>query len=115
MQEKGENVNILTRLASLLMLIPVSVGAVADTYRCSISGKTVISDTPCASKASKVDQSSDQVSRSQKLQAELVNQRNQSQLSELEYKAARDRNVRGGIAILPGEPISQPSSNRRSR
>jgi len=108
-------VNLAIRLVSLLILVHTSAEVVADTYRCSVAGKTVISDIPCASGASKVDQSSDHVSRSQKLQAELVDRRNNTQLTELEYKAARDRNIRGGILILPGEPTSQPTSTRRNR
>jgi hypothetical protein len=105
-------VNLSIRLLSVLLLVHIAVDAVAGTYKCTQAGKTVISDVPCAAGASKVDQSSDHVSRSQRLQAEVVNQRNQSQLSELEYKAARDRNVRGGIAILPGETTSQPPQRR---
>lgn len=107
--------NLSTRLVPLLLLIHLSSNACADTYRCSQAGKTVISDVPCASGASKVDQSTDKVSRSEILQAEFVNQRNRSQLSELEYKAAQDRNVRGGLAILGEEPANRARSNRRYR
>lgn len=107
--------NLSIKLASLALLCQLAVDAGADTYKCTQAGKTVISDTPCAAGASKVDQSTDKISRSQKLQAEVINQRNRVQLSELEYKAARDKNIRGGVAILPGEPETQPSPRRAYR
>lgn len=70
---------------------------------------------PCVAGASRVDQSTDKVSRDQRRQAESVNQSNRGQLAELEYRAARDQNVRGGVYILNNEPVAPSSSSRRYR
>ena len=111
----GTDVNPLLKLASLALLCQLAADAGADTYRCSQGGKTVISDIPCASGARKVDQAADQISRSQSLEAEVVHQHNRVQLTELEYQAARDRNVRGKVSILPAPTDPEPSSRRRYR
>jgi hypothetical protein len=87
---------------ALTFLAPLAAGA--ETYKCAQGGKTVISDVPCAAGAPRVDQPSDKVSISQKRQAEAVNQKDRTQLTELESKAARDRNYRGGINSLPEQP-----------
>lgn len=99
---------------ALLALLSLGLSAQAETYKCSQGGKTVISDTPCMAGASRVDQSADQIGRSQKRQAELVHQKNQSQLSELEYQAARDRNVKGGFNSIDSmNPADAPQYRRR--
>lgn len=99
---------------SLLALLGLCLSAQAETYKCSQGGKTVISDTPCMAGANRVDQSADQIERSQKRQAELVHQRNQSQLSELEYRNARDRNVKGGYNSIDSmNPADVPQYRRR--
>jgi uncharacterized membrane protein YcjF (UPF0283 family) len=108
-------VNLFIRLASLLLVCHLTVDAGADTYKCSQAGKTVISDIPCAAGASKVDQSTDTISRRQKLEAEVINQRNRTQLTELEIKAARDRNIRGSVAIISAEPDTQSVQRGRYR
>lgn len=94
----------------LALLGPPAAGA--ETYRCVQGGKTVISDLPCAAGADRVDQRSDQVTKSQKRQAEEVNQKNRAQLSELEAKSARDRSYRGGVIELPPQPSPVASSPR---
>ncbi len=73
------------------------------------------SDTPCAAGANRVDEGADKVSREQRRQAESINQGNRGQLAELEYRAARDRNARGGVYILNSEPVPPSTYNRRSR
>lgn len=104
------------RMVVLLSLQCLCLPALADTYRCVKGGQAVFSDTPCAAGVSRVDQGTDNVSRDQRRQAEFVNLRNRSQLSELEYRAARDRNTAGNVLILPGEAVSTPSTtSRRSR
>lgn len=97
----------------LLALLSLSLSAQAETYKCSQGGKTVISDIPCMAGARRVDQSADQIERSQKRQAELVHQRNKSQLSELEYRAARDRNVKGGFNSIDSMNPTDASQSRR--
>ena len=88
--------------------------AAAATYKCTQGGKTVITDVPCAANADRVDQASDKVNRSQQRQAETVDMRNRSQLSELEWKARQERNYRGGVHVIPG-PASPADTPRRNR
>ena len=106
-------------IAGFLILVPVycvSLDAVADTYKCSKGGQTVFSDVPCAPGASRVDAHTDNVSREQRRQAEILNENNRGQLSEPEYRAARERNYRGGVYVLESDPApGSSSSNRRSR
>jgi len=93
-----------------------SVVAVAETYRCTNGGKTVISDIPCAPGAGRVDAQSDAVSREQRRQAELVDTKNRRQLSEIEYHNTRERNYRGGVYVLEPTPASTSTSTpRRAR
>ncbi len=96
------------------LLIVCSNGVMAETYKCTQNGKTVISDVPCAHNASRVDQQHDKVERSQQRQAESIHVRNSSQLSELEWKARSDRSTPGGVQIVPG-PASPADTPRRSR
>lgn len=104
------------RMAVILPLCCFCLAASADTYRCVKGGQVHFSDTPCAAGANRVDQNTDKVSREQRRQAESVNQENRGQLAELEYRAARERNLRGGVYILNSEPAAPPSTyNRRSR
>ena len=99
---------------SLLPLVGLCLNVQAETYKCTQGGKTVFSDIPCKGGANRVDQGTDQVERSQKRQAELVNQKNRTQLSELEYRAARDRNVRGGYSVIDSmNPSDSPQPRRR--
>ena len=51
---------------------------------------------------------------SQQRQAETVDMRNRSQLSELEWKARQERNYRGGVYVIPG-PASPADTPRRNR
>ena len=88
--------------------------AAAATYKCTQTGKTVISDLPCAADANRVDHQADRVNRSQLRQAEVQHMRNRSQLSELEYKAERDRRTPGGVLVVPG-PASPADIPRRPR
>ena len=88
--------------------------AAAATYKCTQGGKTVITDVLCAANADRVDQASDKVNRSQQRQAETVDMRNRSQLSELEWKARQERNYRGGVHVIPG-PASPADTPRRNR
>lgn len=99
------------RLCLMLALL-APIAADAETYRCAQGGKTVISDLPCAAGAERVDRGSDQVTRSQKREAEEVNRRNRTELSELEAKAARDRNYRGGVIVVPPQPSPVTPSPR---
>jgi hypothetical protein len=98
---------------SLLSLFGLCLNVQAETYKCTQSGKTVFSDSPCMAGASRVDQGTDQVGRSQKRQAELVDQKNRTQLSELEYRAARDRNVRGSYNVIDSMHPSDTLQPRR--
>jgi hypothetical protein len=109
----------MKRIIGVLVLVSVScisLNVGADTYKCSKGGQTVFSDVPCAPGANRVDANTDAVSREQGRQAEIVNERNRGQLSELEYRAARERNYRGGVYILGSEtaPGNSPAY-RRSR
>ena len=88
--------------------------AAAATYKCTQGGKTIITDVPCAANTDRVDQASDKVNRSQQRQAETVDMRNRSQLSELEWKARQERNYRGGVYVIPG-PASPADTPRRNR
>lgn len=99
---------------ALFALLGLGLPVQAETYKCSQGGKTVISDIPCMAGASRVDQSADQIGRSQKRQAELVHQKNQSQLSELEYRTARDHTVKGGYNSIDSmNPGDTPQFRRR--
>lgn len=101
-------------LIGLATLIASSPGAIAETYKCTQNGKTVISDVPCAHNASRVDLQHDKVDRNQQRQAESMHVKNSSQLSELEWKARQDRSIPGGVQIVPG-PASPADTPRRSR
>ncbi|MBI2276695.1 MAG: DUF4124 domain-containing protein [Dechloromonas sp.] len=104
------------RMAVILPLCCFCLAASADTYRCVKGGQVHFSDTPCAAGASRVDGNADRVSREERRQAESINYGNRGQLAELEYRAARDRNVRSGVYILNNEPAVPPSTyNRRPR
>lgn len=98
---------------SLMSVLGLGLNVQAETYKCSQGGKTVFSDMPCMVGASRVDQQTDQIERSQKRQAELVHQKNRTQLSELEYRAARDNNARGNYQIIGGMPSSETPQARR--
>jgi len=100
--------------ALLTVLLVASLSASAQTYKCLQGGKPVFSDIPCAGDASRVDEHSDGVSRDQRRQAEIVNQKNSSQLSELEYNAARNRYNRGGVQVLQGD-ATDPATSRTYR
>lgn len=97
----------------LLSMISFSLNVQAETYKCTQGGKTVFSDLPCMAGASRVDHGTDQINRSQKRQAELVDQKNRTQLSELEYRAARDRNVRGSYSIIDSTNSTDVPRTRR--
>jgi len=100
---------ILPRLALLaLCSLPVQ----AETYKCLRGGQSVFSDTPCQAGASRVDQKTDRIEGSRQRQAELVHQKNQRQLSELEYQASRDRHVRGGYGVIDSMNNSDDEKNR---
>ena len=96
------------------LLIACSGSIIAETYKCTQNGKTLISDAPCAANANRVDQQHDKVDRSQQRQAESTHVRNSTQLNELEWKARHDRSVPGGVQIVPG-PASPADTPRRSR
>lgn len=100
--------------ALLTVLLVASFSASAQTYKCLQGGKPVFSDTPCAGDASRVDQHSDGVSRDQRRQAEMVNQKNSNQLSELEYNAARNRYYRSDVQVLQGDATT-PGTSRTYR
>lgn len=90
-----------THLLLLIASLVCTIGpAHSETFKCTINGKSVISDTPCMAGASRVDQNSDQVSAEQRRQAEQVHRSNRTQLREMEYAAARDRANRGGVAVI---------------
>jgi hypothetical protein len=57
-------------LIGSVLLIVCSGSIMAETYKCTQNGKTVISDAPCAHNASRVDQQHDKVERSQQRQAD---------------------------------------------
>lgn len=92
--------------------------ATAETFRCQSAGKTIYSDIPCAANSARVDSSGDKVSRSQKLQAEIVDRQNHDQLSELQYRAARTRQTPASIYILnsanppPASATTRPARPR---
>lgn len=87
----------MKRIACGLLLLGICLAAHAQTYKCLQGGKTVYSDVACpGGSAGRVDQRSDATDRDQRRQAELVDLKNRSQLAELEYRAARDRQQRGG-------------------
>ena len=94
-----------------------SISATGETYKCVIKGQSVISDTPCQAKAQRVDTSSDQITRDERRQAELVNARNQTQLSELEYRAAQERYSSRGVNTIDSmqRPTSSSSTSTRRR
>jgi len=88
----------------------------ADTYKCSVAGKSVYSDIPCAASSARVDASTDKVSRGQKQEAEVVNQSNRRQLSELEYRSAVERNTPGKVMVFdPGTTATGSPPNSRGR
>lgn len=99
-------------LPCLALLWLLSLNALAETYKCTQGGKSVFSDTPCMAGASRVDQHTDRIEGSRQRQAELVHQKNQSQLSELEYQAARDRRVRGSYNVIDSMNTSDDEKNR---
>ena len=107
----------MIRFARTSLWLPLALtclSAGAQTYKCVQGGKTTFSDLPCAASANRVDQHVDGVSREQRYQAEIINQRNARQLSELEYNAARNRYQRGGGAqVLPGDTDPSSTKNRR--
>lgn len=111
------SVRRVIQILVLLSLCYFSRSVVAETYKCSKGGQAVFSDVPCASGASRVDAHSDVVSREQRRQAEIIHERNRGQLSELEYRAARERGFRGGVYILGSDsaPTTSTTSSRRSR
>ena len=61
-----------------------------------------------------VDQASDKVNRSQQRQAETVDMRNRSQLSELEWKARQKGTTGRRCNVIPG-PASPADTPRRNR
>lgn len=106
------------RQLSVFLLLAIAVTVLqAETYRCQKGGQTVFSDVPCAAGANRVDVGADQVGRNQKQQAELVRERDRRQLSELEYRAARERSYHGGVYIPSETPANTGSTTiyRRSR
>lgn len=99
-----------------LLFVFAGQSAVADTYKCVIGGKSVYSDVPCANSSARVDAATDKVSRGQKLEAEVVNQTNRRQLSELEYRAAIDRNTPGKVLVVePSTPTTNAQPYGRGR
>ena len=113
--------NIVRLQSGWILFVPwvfASLDVVADTYKCVVAGKSVYSDIPCASSSARVDASADKVSRGQKLEAEVINQGNRRQLSELQYRAAVDRNTPGRILVVEPDPAptsAQPNSRWRYR
>jgi hypothetical protein len=99
-------------LFSLTLLGLLSLNVQAELYKCTQGGHSVFSDTPCKAGASRVDREADRIEGSRKRQAELVHQKNQSQLSELEYQAARDRRVTGGYNVIDSMNTSDDEKNR---
>lgn len=96
-------------------LLVFSTGsAMAETYKCQTDGKTTYSDIPCAAKSTRVDSASDKVSKSQKLQAEIVDQKNHNQLSDLQYQAARTRQTPASIYILNSANSPPPNTSSRT-
>lgn len=99
------------------LLVSAAFSTSAETYKCVQAGKTIFSDTPCASGASRVDQNSDGVSKDQRRQAELVNQKNNTQLYELESRAAQGRYQRNSVQVWQGDtaPSNQDNNARGYR
>lgn len=91
----------------------ICIMAHAETFRCQKNGQTVFSDLPCAAGAARVDVGTDRVSRTQRMQAEVVDQRNRRQLSELEYNAAQARNYHGGVIVAPDPAATSSRGYRR--
>ena len=98
-------------LPSLALLALCSLPVQAETYKCVRGGQSVFSDTPCQAGASRVDQKTDRIEGSRQRQAELVHQKNQRQLSELEYQASRDRQM-GGYSVIDSMNNSDDEKNR---
>lgn len=95
------------------LLLGICLAAQAQTYKCLQGGKTVFSDVACPG-GGRVDQRSDAIDRDQRRQAELVDQKNRSQLAELEYRAARDRHQRvGGYNIIDSMNPGDVAPGRR--
>lgn len=104
---------VLCKLVVVGLVSCSGVVAMAETYRCTKGGQTVISDVPCAPGAGRVDAQSDAVSREQRRQAELVDTKNRRQLSEIEYRNARERNYQGGVYVLEPTPAATSSNTTR--
>lgn len=103
----------MIRYCMLVLLVAGSFSATAQTYKCVQGGKAVFSDIPCASGANRVDQHTDGVSRDQRRQAELVNQKNNTQLYELESNAAQGRHQRNSVQVLQGDATPSEQINNR--
>jgi hypothetical protein len=99
-------------------LVFASLDVAADTYKCVVAGKSVYSDIPCAGGSARVDASTDKVSRGQRYEADVVNQSNRRQLSELQYRASVDRNTPGKLLVVEPDASqvnSQPNNRGRYR
>ena len=97
---KKLTVTSLTSLAAALLFASTGPDAIGETFKCQNKGKVTYADTPCSARGARVDSASDKVSQVQRLQAEVVNQQNRNQLSELQYQAARSRQTPASIYIL---------------
>lgn len=84
--EKEDTVRIKAFAAVAVALL--SSGVDAETYRCVVNGKTMISDTPCVSRAKPVVDSRDKVTADELSDAYSTHRKNQVLLRELEERNA---------------------------
>jgi hypothetical protein len=73
------------------VLLFASVNAGAEVYKCTVNGKSVYSDTPCAANAQYVGSGADAVTERQKLEAKIVDLKNKKRVAELEHSQTLDQ------------------------
>ncbi|MFZ2269065.1 MAG: hypothetical protein WAV95_15930 [Azonexus sp.] len=105
----------MKRLLILLLTSLVVTAPAHAQYKCTISGKTVYSDVPCAANAKPVGALEDQVSRQQQLERQAVIRSERGQLGGIEAEGAAEKRDRGRVADALASRDRAESSAKASR
>lgn len=70
----------------------------SQTYKCTVGGKTIYADAPCAANAKSVGALEDRVSRQQQLERQAVIRSERGQLGGIEADSAAEKRDRARVA-----------------
>lgn len=88
----------MKKLVIVGVMVGLFSGGAQAQYKCTINGKTVYADVPCAVNAKPVGALEDRVSRQQQLDRQAVIRSERGQLGSIEADVAAEKRDRGRVA-----------------